>query len=52
VVGAEIGRAKAHMRAVILRAQEEGIPIASIARWTKRTRETIYRDLERARQER
>ena len=39
------------MRAAILRASEEGIPIASIARWTGLTRETVYRHLERARKE-
>jgi DNA-binding phage protein len=44
--------ARARLRATILRAFDEGIPIASIARWTGLTRETVYRYRDRALRER
>jgi IS30 family transposase len=37
---------------VILRAAEEGLSKAAIARFTGRSRQTIHRDLERAERER
>jgi hypothetical protein len=45
--------AKRDLRALELLAAEEGLPLALIARLTgRRSRESVYRDLERARRER
>jgi predicted metal-dependent hydrolase len=45
--------AKRDLRALELLAAEEGLPLALIARLTgRRSRESVYRDLERARAER
>jgi DNA-directed RNA polymerase specialized sigma24 family protein len=49
---ADLETRKRELRALVLAAREEGLPIATIARATGRVRETIYRDLERAERER
>lgn len=51
---AEVGLddARRQLRAVILKASEEGLSKAAIARLTRRSRQTIHRDLERAQRER
>jgi hypothetical protein len=39
------------LRRLVLLAANEGLPVTLISRLTQRSRETIYRDLERARRE-
>jgi DNA-directed RNA polymerase specialized sigma24 family protein len=43
--------ARRRLRAVILKASDEGLSKALIARLTGRSRQTIHRDLERAEKE-